>query len=149
MQHRAIPSFVNTSSAAASSVSSDVILGQVVEWNKTEAAYPQLCLHELFERQVEHTPQAIAVTSQHTSLSYEQLNQQANRLARHLRKAMSLDPETGPETAFAVGTEPRVSLFVGHTSPLVLVGFWGILKAGCAVVLMDTAASKERIASIL
>lgn len=149
MQHRAIPSSVNSSSAAASSVSSDVIFRQVAEWNKTEAAYPQLCLHELFERQVERTPQAIAVTSEHTSLSYEQLNQQANRLARYLRKTVSLDPETGTKTAYAVGTEPRVALFVGHTSPLVPVGFWGILKAGCTVVLMDTAASKERIASIL
>ena len=49
----------------------------------------------------------------------------------------------------AVEVEPRVALFVSHTSPLALVGFWGILKAGCAVVLMDTAASKDRIASIL
>jgi amino acid adenylation domain-containing protein len=148
MQHRAIPSS-EKSSSTASSVSSDVIPGQVVEWNKTEAAFPLLCLHELFEGQVERTPQAIAVMSQQTSLSYEQLNQQANRLARHLRKALSLDPETGPKTTYAVGAEPRVALFVGHTSPLVLVGFWGILKAGCAVVLMDTAASKERITSIL
>ncbi len=123
---------------------------QLSVWNQTEAAYPQHCLHELFEAQVQRTPNAIAVLSQDQALSYEQINTEANQVARYVRRVLGMDATGRSGTAMgAVEVEPRVALFVSHTSPLALVGFWGILKAGCAVVLMDTAASKDRIASIL
>ncbi len=117
---------------------------QLATWNTTEAGYPQQCLHELFEFQVQRTPNTIAVISEDEHISYERLNGEANQVAQFVRKALGMDT-----TVHATGAEPRVALFVRHTSPLVLVGFWGILKAGCAVVLMDTAAPKKRTAAIL
>ncbi len=49
------------------------------------------CIHELFEEQVERTPTAIAVEFEDRTLSYAELNAQANQLARYLR-----DQESAP-----------------------------------------------------
>ena len=58
----------------------------LVEWNATQADYPQdRLLHELFEGQAQRTPQAVAVVFEETQLSYGELNAKANQLARHLR----------------------------------------------------------------
>src|SRR3954466_3781464 len=58
----------------------------LVDWNATQAPYPQnKCLHELFEEQVERNPRAIAVVHADQHVSYEDLNQRANRLAHYLR----------------------------------------------------------------
>src|SRR2546421_10837688 len=123
---------------------------QLAAWNKTEAASPEQCLHDLFEAQVQRTPTAIAVMSEDEPISYERCNQQANQVARYVRKILGMDATTGSKTTgHPVGSEPRVALFVRHSSPLAIVGFWGILKAGCTVVLVDTAAPEERTASIL
>src|SRR5438046_8825282 len=110
---------------------------QLAAWNKTEAAYPLQCLHELFESQVQRTPTAIAVMSEDEHISYERCNQQANQVARYVRKVLEMDATNGSKTTGPpVGAEPRVALFVSHSSPLVLVGFWGILNAGGTVVLV-------------
>ena len=51
-------------------------------WNATEIAYPaDKCVHELFEEQVERTPDAVAVVFEDRALSYGELNRRANRLA--------------------------------------------------------------------
>src|SRR5258708_36280037 len=55
-------------------------------WNETKAEFPgDQCVHELFEEQVERSPQATAVVCGERSLSYEELNEEANRVAEHLR----------------------------------------------------------------
>src|SRR5689334_1527327 len=47
----------------------------LVEWNRTEAAYPQRCVQELFEEQVERSPAGVAlVGSEGEEMSYEELN---------------------------------------------------------------------------
>ncbi|MBE9107802.1 non-ribosomal peptide synthetase, partial [Nostoc cf. edaphicum LEGE 07299] len=57
----------------------------LVEWNDTEEEYPQQqCIHELFEAQVEKTPDAVAVVFEDQQLTYEELNTKANQLAHHL-----------------------------------------------------------------
>jgi len=54
----------------------------LVEWNDTQTDYPiDQCVHQLFEAQVERTPDAIAVVFENQQLTYRELNQQANCLA--------------------------------------------------------------------
>ncbi|MGH2507670.1 MAG: non-ribosomal peptide synthetase, partial [Ktedonobacteraceae bacterium] len=54
-------------------------------WNATEQDYDrQITLHQLFERQVERNPNALAVTFADQVLTYQELNQFANQLAHHL-----------------------------------------------------------------
>jgi len=58
----------------------------LVDWNSTEADYPkELCVHPLFEKQVERDPEAVAVVYEDPSLSYGELNARSNRLAHHLK----------------------------------------------------------------
>ena len=89
----------------------------VVEWNATEMPYPaDRCIHELVEEQVARTPDAVAVVYEDQQLSYRALNEQANRLARHLR-AMGVQPDT------------RVALCFERSLEMV-VGLLAVLKAG-------------------
>src|SRR5262249_39331561 len=55
-------------------------------FNDTAVAHPlEKLIHQLFEEQVERTPDAIAVSHNDRCFSYRELNSQANRLARYLR----------------------------------------------------------------
>src|SRR5262245_9834534 len=57
----------------------------LVEWNATEVDYPKdCCIHELFETQVEKTPDAIAIQFEGKALTYRELNNRANQLAHYL-----------------------------------------------------------------
>jgi non-ribosomal peptide synthetase component F len=56
------------------------------EWNDTHTEYPDVCVHELFERQAARTPDATAVVFQDQQLSYRVLNERANQLGHYLRK---------------------------------------------------------------
>ena len=90
------------------------------------------CLHQLFERQVERNPEAIAVTCDGTSLTYRELNRQANRLANKLR-------------LLGVCPDVLVGLCVERSLEL-MVGILAILKAGGAYVPLDPAYPKDRLA---
>ncbi len=58
----------------------------LVEWNHTTVDYPKhLCIHQLFEAQVEKTPDSIAVVFKEEQLTYQELNHQANKIAHYLR----------------------------------------------------------------
>jgi amino acid adenylation domain-containing protein len=108
----------------------------VVEWNATEAAYPQgRCIHELFEAQVEQTPEAVAVVYEDRWLSYRALNARANQLAHTLQ-------------ALGVGPERLVGVCLERSLELV-VGLLGILKAGGAYVPLDPTYPPERLAFML
>jgi amino acid adenylation domain-containing protein len=108
----------------------------LVEWNDTAAAYPKdKCLHELFEAQVERTPEAVAVVFGEHSLTYEELNERANQLARHLK-------------GLGVGADSLVGICVERSLEMV-VGLLGILKAGGAYVPLDPEYPKERLAFML
>ncbi|MCG1042710.1 amino acid adenylation domain-containing protein, partial [Mycetohabitans sp. B8] len=108
----------------------------LVEWNTTQQAYPaHRCIHQLFEAQAEHTPEATALVYEDQTLSYAQLNAQANRLAHRL---------------IELGVQPdaRVAICV-ERSPAMVVGLLAILKAGGAYVPLDPAYPSERLAHIL
>ncbi len=108
----------------------------LVEWNDTQANYPQdKCVHELFEGQVEWTPDTIAVIFEEKQLTYRELNRRANQLAHQLQ-------------ALGVGPEVPVGICVERSLELV-VGILGILKAGGAYVPLDPAYPKERLAFML
>ncbi|WP_313931398.1 amino acid adenylation domain-containing protein [Nostoc sp. FACHB-133] len=108
----------------------------IQEWNDTELDHHQdLCIHQMFEMQVERSPQSIAVIFENTQLTYWQLNQQANQLAHHLR-------------ALGVGPEVLVGICLERSLEMI-VGLLGILKAGGAYVPLDPAYPSERLAFIL
>ncbi|MEH2154021.1 amino acid adenylation domain-containing protein [Nostoc sp.] len=108
----------------------------LVEWNNTYTPYPQSkCVHELFEEQVEKTPNAIAVVYKNESLTYQQLSDRANQLAHYLR---------------TLGVKPEVLVGICvERSPLMVAGLLGILKAGGAYVPLDPAYPQERLAFML
>jgi non-ribosomal peptide synthetase component F len=58
----------------------------LLQWNDTQADFPQVCTHELFELQVDRDPEAVAVVFGKRQLSYRELNELANRVAHHLRR---------------------------------------------------------------
>jgi non-ribosomal peptide synthetase component F len=105
----------------------------LVQWNATQADYPQACLHHLFEAQVARSPDAIAAVFEDQQLTYSQLNDQANQLAHYLRKC-------------GVGPEGLVGICVERSLEMV-VGLLGILKAGGAYVPLDPEYPKDRLAS--
>jgi amino acid adenylation domain-containing protein/non-ribosomal peptide synthase protein (TIGR01720 family) len=100
--------------------------------NETYSRFTQdLCVHELFEAQVERNPLATAVTFENQDLSYGELNASANQLAHYLRSQ-------------GVAANALVGLFVERSSEMV-VGILGILKAGAAYVPLDPKYPGERI----
>ncbi|HEU4883568.1 MAG TPA: amino acid adenylation domain-containing protein, partial [Longimicrobium sp.] len=110
---------------------------QVVEaWNRTDAEYPaDRCIHELFEAQVERTPDATAVAFEGERLTCAELNRRANRLAHHLR-------------SLGVGPDVRVGICV-ERGPEMVVGFLGVLKAGGAYVPLNPGQPAERLSYML
>jgi amino acid adenylation domain-containing protein len=104
----------------------------LVEWNDTATDYPRdKCIHELFEEQVQRTPDAIAVIFEDKHLTYQELNSRANRLAHYLRKQ-------------GVGPEVLVGICVERSLEMV-IGILGILKAGGAYVPLDPTYPRERL----
>ena len=108
----------------------------LVEWNHTTVDYPEdRCLHELFEEQAERTPEAVAVAFEDEQLTYGQLNERANQLARHLQGL-----GVGPDTLVGICVERSLEM---------MVGLLGILKAGGAYVPLDPSYPSERLAFML
>jgi len=108
----------------------------LVEWNRTQVDYPQdKCIHQLFEEQVERTPNAVAVVYGNQQLTYTQLNCRANQLAHYLR-------------SLGVGGDVLVGICVERSVSMV-VGLLGILKAGGAYVPLDPEYPTERLTLIL
>jgi amino acid adenylation domain-containing protein/non-ribosomal peptide synthase protein (TIGR01720 family) len=105
---------------------------QLEVWNQTDAPVPpDALIHRLFEQQAALHPDRPAVIAEDRSLTFAELNEQANRLARHLR-------------ARGVGPESRVALLLSRTSEVV-VGVLAVLKAGGAYVPVDAGYPQERI----
>ena len=108
----------------------------LVEWNDTARDYPKdKCIHKLFEEQAERSPDAIAVVFEDQRLTYEQLNRQANQLARHL-----MDLGVGPEVLVGIYLE---------RSQEMAIALLGVLKAGGAYVPLDPSYPNDRLAVML
>jgi amino acid adenylation domain-containing protein/non-ribosomal peptide synthase protein (TIGR01720 family) len=108
----------------------------LVAWNNTSADYSRTkCFHHLFEEQVARTPHHVAVVCDDERLTYEQLNRQANQLARYLQ-------------TLGVGPEVVVGVYLERSLEMV-VGLLGILKAGGAYLPLNLANPPERLAFML
>ena len=92
---------------------------------------PDLCVHQLFEQQVERTPEATALIFEDQELTYSELNARANQLAHHL-----IDLGVGPEVIVGVCLERSVAL---------IVALLAILKAGGAYLPLDPSWPHERL----
>ena len=101
------------------------------EWNKTDVEYPgDKCVHELYEEQVEKTPNALAVTFEDKHITYKELNRKANQLAHYLRNN-------------CVGPESIVAIMDDHTIDMI-ISILGILKAGAAYFPIDLQNPVDR-----
>lgn len=108
----------------------------VVEWNNTRTPLPpDTCLQQVVERQVERTPDAIAVVFEDAAVTYRELNRRANRLAHHLRSL-----GVGPEIPVGVCMERSLEM---------VVALLAVLKAGGAYVPLDPTHPMERLAFLL
>jgi amino acid adenylation domain-containing protein len=104
----------------------------LVEWNQTKTLYPRdRTIHEIFEEQVETNPHAVAIIFQEQQLTYQQLNQRANQLARHLQK-------------LGVRSNVLVGIYIERSVEMI-VGLLGILKAGGAYLPIDPTYPQERL----
>ncbi|HLZ53020.1 MAG TPA: non-ribosomal peptide synthetase, partial [Verrucomicrobiae bacterium] len=93
------------------------------------------CVHQLFEEQVERTPDAMAVICEEEQLTYRELNERANQLAHEL-------------LALGVGPETRVGICVKRSLEM-MVGLLGIHKAGGCYVPLDPKYPRERLEFML
>ncbi len=98
--------------------------------------FPQICGHELFERQVAHDPDAIALVFGQQRISYRELNERANRVAHFLRRA-GVRAELGSSRIYAV---VRLQMVVA------MLAVW---KAGGAYVPMDPEYPPERLSFMI
>ncbi|MBW8848811.1 MAG: amino acid adenylation domain-containing protein, partial [Burkholderiales bacterium] len=117
-------------------LSADERLQLLHGFNDTAAPFPaEHCIHELFESQAERTPEATALVFEDDSLSYAELNAQANQLAHHLI-ALGVQPDTRVAIALPRGIEMVMALLA-------------TLKAGGAYVPLDPNCPAERLAFML
>ena len=104
----------------------------LAEWNSTETDYSRdSCIHQIFECQVERSPDALAVVFEDQRLTYRELNIRANQMAHYLLKR-----GVGPDVLVGVHLERSVEM---------LVAVLGTLKAGGAYVPLDPEFPEERI----
>ncbi|MCI0748621.1 MAG: amino acid adenylation domain-containing protein [Verrucomicrobia subdivision 3 bacterium] len=105
----------------------------VMTWNATDVhVRHDRCVHEMFEEQVERTPDAVAAIFEDEQLTYRELNRRANGISRRLRE-------------LGAGPEVRVGICVPRSMEM-LAGLLGILKSGAAYVPLDPAYPRERLA---
>ncbi len=102
------------------------------EFNDTASDYAKdKCIHELFEEQVEKTPDKVAVVAMDKKLTYRELNEEANRIAHSLIEK-------------GIGRGDIVGLMLPRKSYL-LSALFGILKTGAAYLPIDSELPSERI----
>ncbi|AYG07479.1 amino acid adenylation domain-containing protein [Pseudomonas fluorescens] len=108
----------------------------VAQWNPAAVDYPRgQCIHQLFEAQAERAPDAVALVFGQQSLTYRELNEQANQLAHRL-------------LAEGVGPDRLVGIAVERGLPMI-ISLLAILKAGGAYVPLDPAYPADRLAYMM
>ncbi|KEI98762.1 hypothetical protein N496_03920 [Clostridium botulinum A2B3 87] len=104
----------------------------VEEWNNTEVDYDfKLCMHQQFEKQVEKTPNKIAVIFENEEVTYNDLNKRVNKIAHFLRKKKA-------------SSNSIIGVFM-ERSVEVVVALEGILKSGACYLPLDIESPEERL----
>lgn len=108
----------------------------VFDWNCTQKDYSlKQCIHQLFEQQVEETPDAIAIIFENQQLTYRQLNNRANQVAHYLQQ---------------LGVKPEMLVGICMERSLeMVIGLLAILKAGGAYLPLDPTYPQERLTFML
>jgi len=108
----------------------------VVEFNQTKVDYSEHeCVHRQIEEQTARTPDSLAVEFNEQHLTFDELNNRANQLARHLR-------------GLGIGPDVPVGICM-ERAPELVIAILGILKAGGAYLPLDPSYPAERLAFIL
>ncbi|MEM1366730.1 MAG: amino acid adenylation domain-containing protein, partial [Cyanobacteria bacterium P01_H01_bin.15] len=105
------------------------------QWNDTGISIPSICAQQLFEEQVEKTPDAIALTTASTPWSYAKLNQRANQIAHYLQ-------------TLGIGRGSRVAIAINRSTDLI-IALLAILKTGGAYIPLDPSHPSERLSYVL
>lgn len=112
------------------------LAGPAESYNETDTEYPRdSTIAQQFEQQAARTPDAVAVVSAGTSLTYRELDQRSNQLAHYLQQ-LGLKPDKLVGVAMERSSE-------------MLIGLLAILKAGGAYVPMDPSYPAQRIALMM
>ena len=106
----------------------------LVEWNRTQAEFPDICFHQRFESHAMASPERLAVIAGGTSLTYGELDERANRIASHLKSR-------------GAGPEKLVALCLDRSADLV-ASILAVAKTGAAYVPLDPTYPAARIANI-
>jgi amino acid adenylation domain-containing protein len=108
----------------------------LVEWNRTAVSFADdVCAHELFEQHAARYPEHLAVQFENQTLTYAQLDERANRLARYL-------------LVRGIRTESLVGLCVERGLEMV-TGILAVMKAGAAWLPLDPRYPRERLQFML
>ncbi|MGI5347751.1 amino acid adenylation domain-containing protein [Streptomyces sp. CA-250714] len=109
----------------------------LVRLGRQQAPLPAVeeTLHGLFEAQARRTPDAVALLSEHGQLTYGELDQHADRLARWLR----------PHGA---GRGERVAVLLPR-GPELISALLGVLKSGAAYLPLDPSLPLARVEQLL
>ncbi|MDF1813787.1 MAG: amino acid adenylation domain-containing protein [Verrucomicrobiales bacterium] len=107
------------------------------QWNSHSNAgcFPEKPVHTLFEELANGDPDAIALVDAEGSITYRELNDQANSVAAYLKK-------------IGVGSGDFIAV-MANRSPEIVAGLLGILKTGAAYVPVDPSYPADRVAVIL
>jgi amino acid adenylation domain-containing protein/non-ribosomal peptide synthase protein (TIGR01720 family) len=108
----------------------------LIEWNRTLVPFPaSATIQQLFEQQVEYTPETVALVFENEHLTYGELDRRANQLAHRLQRL-----GVGPEVMVGVCLEKSVEM---------ALAVLGVLKAGGVIVPLDPSYPKERLAFVM
>jgi amino acid adenylation domain-containing protein len=116
---------------------------QLQAWNVTDHVYPtDKTVYELFQAQVEKTPDNIALVYDDQALTYRELNEKSNQLARHIREQylQRTKEEIKPGTLITLCLDRSLEM---------VIGILAVLKAGGAYVPLDISYPQERIDYLL
>ena len=115
----------------------------IYEWNVTDKFfYDNTTIYELFEKQAIKTPDNIAIVYEGQELTYKELNEKGNQLARHIRVRYK------ERTKLPFKPDTIVALCLDRSLEMI-IGIIGVLKAGGAYVPIDPTYPQERINWIL